>query len=266
MAFPNSIQLSEEQIVTTSATQALPLGTRGFTNDGRVFRYAQAGAVALTAHKLVISPVETDLATATVQVFYEAYPVGTTFVKVDCATEGAAHILKDGWLVVNSTDTTYNQVVPIFDNEALVTSTALNQLTGIWLKKPGLKKLTATSTAIAKLVQNPYKGLLVSTDANGPGAPMGITPVAVTASYYFWVQTWGPAMAHAGEGSGVSIDTKAGKPVGWSTGSTGGVCGSTALSIDTDSGFTLTAGRVGVVITAAPAANFFHLIDLRLSP
>ena len=271
MAFPSTIQLSEEQILETTSTQKLPMGTRGVTYDGRVFRYAQAGAVALTAHKLVISPVETDISTATVQVFYEAYAVGTTFVKIDSATEAAAGVFKDGWLVVNSTDATYNQVVPIFTNEALVTSTALNQLTGVYLKKPGLKKLTDTATAIAKLVQNPYKGVLVSTDANGPGTPIGITPCAVTASYYFWVQTWGPAMAHAGEGAEASIDKKAGFPVSWSTGSTGGVAGmqqSTGGNSDpavTDSGFS-SYNQVGVVLTAAPAANFFHLIDLRLSP
>ena len=55
MSFPNTVQLSEEQTVTIASAQSVPLGTRGVTTDGRVFRYAQAGATALTAHKLVIS-------------------------------------------------------------------------------------------------------------------------------------------------------------------------------------------------------------------
>lgn len=275
MAFPNTVALGEEQIQSATASQGLPLGTRGFTPDGRVFRYAQAGGTALTANKLVISSAQGPASTATDQVMYSAYAAGTTFVKLALSTVAlpvlTANYFKDGWLVCNSTDTAFAQVVPISGNEALVSSTALNQQTGIFLKKPGLKKLADTATSLWKLVQNPYKGLVVSTDANGPGIPMGITPVAVTASYYFWVQTWGPALAHAGEGVAPTIDTQPGKPVSWSTGSTGGVAGPVTASasgyipMDTDSGFSQFA-RVGVVITAAPAANFFHLIDLRIAP
>ena len=162
--------------------------------------------------------------------------------------------------------------MPVHGNEALVSSTALNQQTGIWLKQPGLKKLTATATGMFKLVQNPYKGVLVSSDGNGPGMPMGVTPCAVAASYFFWAQTWGPCLAHAGEGIRASIDKQPGARVGWSTGSTGGVCApkgtataADSINFDTDSGWSL-MNEVGVILTCAPAANFFHLIDLRLSP
>jgi len=276
MGFPNSIQLTEEMIVSTAAAQRMPLGTRGFTNDGRVFRYSQAGATALTANKLVISAAQGPASTSTDQVAYEAYAVGTTYVKLSLSTVAlpvlAADFFKDGFLVCNSTDVAYQQVVPVHGNEALVSSTALNQQTGIWLKQPGLKKLTATATGMFKLVQNPYKGVLVSSDGNGPGMPMGVTPCAVAASYFFWAQTWGPCLAHAGEGIRASIDKQPGARVGWSTGSTGGVCApkgtataADSINFDTDSGWSL-MNEVGVILTCAPAANFFHLIDLRLSP
>lgn len=276
MSFPNTIALSPEQEIATTTTQQLSLGTRGTTDDGRVFRYAQAGSTALTAHKLMISAAQGPASTATDQVFYSAYAANTTYVKLALSTVAlpvlAIDYFKDGWLVVNSTDVAYNQAVQVDSNEALVSSTALGQLTGVWLTKPGLRKTVDTATALGKLVANPYKLVVASTDANGPGYPLGVTPVAVAADSFFWLQTWGPCLAHAGEGISASIDKQPGKPLAWSTGSTGGVAGKVTASAsgyipdDTDSGFSRSIGGVGTLITAAPAANFFHLVHLTLAP
>lgn len=276
MSFPFTVYLNDKLARATKSTKSFPLGTRAITADGRIFRYAQAGATDLKAHMLCISAAEGPASTATDQVFYEAYAAGATYMKLALSTVAlpvlAKDYFEDGYLVVNSTDVAYNQIVRISANEALVSSTALGQLTGVWLHQDGLEKTVDTSTAIGKLVASPYKKVVVSTDANGPGVPVGISPVAVTASYYFWLQTWGPALAHAGEGISVSIDKKPGKSLFWSTGSTGGVAGAITASAsgytpaDTDSGFAREIGKVGNLMTCAPAANFFHMLNLTLAP
>jgi len=49
-------------------------------------------------------------------------------------------------------------------------------------------------TSEAGIFQNPYANVIVAA-AVTTGAPIGVNPIAVTASYYFWAQTGGPAAA-----------------------------------------------------------------------
>ena len=280
MSFPTTVYLSEEQIQSTSSTQKMPLGTRGCATDGRIFRYAQAGATALKAYRLCISAAEGPASTATDQVLYSAYAVGSTMAQIYLSTIAlpvlSANYFKDGYLMIESTDTEIHQICPIDSSEALNSATAAAGTAGagntVWLKPPGFKKAGVTSSGLVKLVANPYKLVVVSTDANGPGFPVGIPPVTVTANYYFWIQTWGPTLALAGEGISASIDKGQGKSLFWSTGSTGGVAGGVTASAsgyvpaDTDSGFAREMGKVGTLITAAPAASFFHMINLTIAP
>ena len=278
MSFPTTVYLSEEQIIETSSTQKMPLGTRGCASDGRIFRYAQAGGTALGQYKLCISAAQGPASTATDQKLYSPYAVASTIAQIYLSTIAlpvlSANYFKDGYLMIESTDTAVCQICPIDSNEALNSATAAAGTAAaantVWLKPPGFKKLGDTSTGLVKLVANPYKLVVVSTDANGPGFPVGVTPIGVTANYYFWIQTWGPTLAHAGEGV-ASIDKQPGFPVAWSTGSTGGVGGlqqSTGGNLDpavTDSGFS-SYNRVGTLITTAPAASFYHMINLTIAP
>ncbi len=282
MGFPITCYLSDEQTLETSATQTLPLGTRGMSDDGRSFRYAQAAATAIKANRLCISMNdEGPASTATDQRLYSPYAVGTTMVQIYLSTVAlpvlVADYFKDGYLMVNSTDVAAYQFCPIDSNEALVSaSSALGTAAlhnTVWLKQPGLKKLGDTDTGNVKLVRNPYKGLVLSTVANGPGIPLGITPCAVAASYYFWLQTWGPIIAFAGEGARPSIDQQPGMELFWSTAVAGGLGGGIGTAtaagnanIDTDSGWARHVGPVGNLMTAAPAANMYCMINLKLAP
>ncbi len=282
MSFPTTVYISEEQTQDTSATQALPLGTRGVCDNGRIFRYAQAAATAIKANRLCISlNDEGPASTATDQRLYSAYAAGTTMVQIYLSTIAlpvlAANYFKDGFLMVNSTDVAAYQVCPIDSNEALNSASAALGTVGagntIYLKPPGLKKLGDTDTGNVKLVRNPYKGLVLSTVANGPGMPIGVTPCAVAASYYFWVQTWGPTIAVAGEGARPTIDQQPGMEMFWSTGvagTLGGAIGTATAAgnanIDTDSGWARHVGPVGNLMTAAPAANMYCMVNLKLAP
>lgn len=45
----------------------------------------------------------------------------------------------------------------------------------------------------AGVIMNPYKLVVQLPITTGTGFVVGVAPVAVTASYYFWLQTWGMA-------------------------------------------------------------------------
>ena len=97
---------------------------------------------------------------------------------------------------------------------------------------------------------------------------MGVPLFAVTASYYFWLQTWGPCLIRAGGGGGSVPADRAGQKAYLSTGDTGAYGGHSTWAI-TD---TATAEyqsflpHVGVIMTAAPAANFYSMVDLQFAP
>jgi hypothetical protein len=277
MSFPTTVYLTEEQILQTTSAQKMPLGTRGCLSDGRIFRYAQAGATALKAYYLCQSAAEGPASTATDQDFYSAYAAGTTYVEIFPSTialpDLVANYYKDGYLVVNSTDTTYNQICQIDSHVAWPDSASAAKGTvggyrGMYLKMPGLKKVVATSTALVKLVANPYKNLVVAAIAHSTGYAVGMAPCAVTATYFFWVQTWGPTLALDAEAGAATIDLSPGIPVFWSTGVAGGISaalGSTSAGV-TDSGWNSMYGKVGNLVTCAPADTFFCMIDLKISP
>lgn len=277
MSFPYTVYLDEAQVVSTSSVQKTALGTRGVTNDGRIFRYAHADATAIATNNCCITCAQGPGSTATDQFAYSPYVAGTTFVKLALSTVAlpllVANYFKDGWLINYSTDSGYNQSCPIDSHAALVSSTALGQITGIYLKQPGLKKTADTDTGRFKLVCNPYDHLIVAPAAfAGIGYPVGVTPCNVAASYYFWLQTWGPSLVRVGEAQKATIDTLVSLPLGNSTavaGSFGGPLTMTAsgtLQWDTDSGISRFYGNLAILMTAAPADTFFTLADLRFAP
>lgn len=276
MSFPFTVVLNDRLVKAISSTKQHPLGTRGHTVDGRVFRYAQNGGTALAAHYVCGTAAEGPASTATDQFFYSAYVAGATYVKLSLSTVAlpvlSANYFQDGYLLVNSTDLAYNQMVRVSGNEALVSSTALGQQTGIWLDVDGLDKTVDTATCIAKLVANPYAKVVVNPIAATTGGyVIGVTPVAVTASYYFWLQTWGPALVLNSEGNAITIDLLAGRPIGPSTAVAGGACrpitasASGYIPMDTDSGKGWVQ-RIGTLMTCAPADTFFCLVNLTIAP
>ncbi len=271
--FPTTLYISEEQIRTEKATRGdIPLGTRGVTPDGRVFRWAQAGGTALKAHRLMIPVAQGPWSTATDIALATGVTAGATGVKIYLgatdteATRLVADFYKDGYMIVPSTDEDYNQMAPIHSNPALASNTALNSANWFYFKNP-LAKAVATSTSLPKFVPNPYKFVQVLTDNRG--MPLGVTPIAVTANYFFWLQTWGPALVKADTGAQSCADQQPGWFVVAATGGTGAICmpsTNVSMSYDTDSGGAMALGAIGNLITA-PAADTFHaLVELRLSP
>jgi hypothetical protein len=208
MSFPETINLTLKQVFTPTATKKYPLGTRGALVDGRIFRYAKAGATALVAGNACVSEVWTELNCLNTSHLAQ-FAAGTTFTDTwggvlpiagswDATSGGlTADAFADGWLLVGSTYGAGTiQQLRIKSHSAYGGGTS-HLATGdsalkVTLETGQLLAWNITSSAGAAVVKNPYDDLVVPTATAALTGPyMGVCPVAVAANYYFWIQTWG---------------------------------------------------------------------------
>ncbi len=176
--------VTPQDIFSPSVTSNHALGTRLSLIDGRVFRYAQAGAVDLVAGNLLQAalPIPLHLAlTAAVAA------IGTTSIVVTPgATAAAANLYAEGYLGVDTTPG--NGVGPyrISGHAAITASTAFT----LFLDEP-IQVAFTTATRYG-LMQNLYNDVLQSPTTK-TAAIVGVAPVIIPAANYGWIQTWGPA-------------------------------------------------------------------------
>lgn len=168
-----------------SASQKEELGTLLTLNDGRVFAYAKAGGTGLAAGKLVLTAAVSS--NANDEVVAATSAIGAKTVSVTFGGAQTASTYKDGFLHVND-DTGEGHVYGIKDHAAGTTAVIVH------LKCPVRVAITAGAGTVT-LTKHPQDGVVVlpATTAAAVGAPVGVPPVAVTASYYFWNQVKGPA-------------------------------------------------------------------------
>lgn len=178
-----STLLSPQDVLTTSASQLAALGQLGVTGDGRLFRYARAGASAITRGKLQLAPTPKtnhhNLATA-------AAAIGATEVTVTLgATAAVANEYADGLLQVNDAigeGVSYR----ILSHPAANASAALV----VTLKDP-IKTLALTAASECSLIHNSYRRVIEGTSATQ--IPAGVPLLNIALEEFGWVQTHGPA-------------------------------------------------------------------------
>src|SRR6202035_6084471 len=93
------IQIAAQQLFVDTTTAQHNLGDLAFTNDGRAFRYAQAGGVTLVAGTVLQSPAQItnhqNMKTTTA-------PIGATAITVAVgATAVTANQYANGYLMIN---------------------------------------------------------------------------------------------------------------------------------------------------------------------
>lgn len=185
------VQLGQNFYTTSTAPQAA-LGQRGSTSDGRVFRYALAGAVDLEAGKVVQSPAtqgghQTLVLSTTAPI--SSTGIGGSSISVTCASCVAANFFAEGYAVIASgagqgfmyqldshpaVSTGATGTFPFYqpiDANALVTA------------------ITATSTVT--LSPNKYRGVVAVPATTATGRVVGVATYVIPAATYGWIQTWG---------------------------------------------------------------------------
>jgi hypothetical protein len=177
----------KQSVYETSATQNYLLGTKLEYGDGRVFRYARAGAVALVKALMCHGSIHRT------ETFEEDqtgnYPVvGDTTITVEIGTGldliEATNELAGGTLLVNK-GSAIGDMYHIIGSKVGSTDTNLSLV----IDSP-IRTTWTTSTEIT-IYPSPWMNTLVQTE---PAAAMavGVPLVAVTADYYYWSQVKGP--------------------------------------------------------------------------
>lgn len=199
MAFFNSILLAQgDQYKQYAASRGRPLGTRGYTRDGRAFRWTKNGATALTPGLLVQSETvgtESDdqLVKAGGVVSSGSTKITLNFsTNITLTTALLVNEYAEGFLFVNHNQGV-GQMVQVASHETATSAAADGHSTVMFM--PGNEFTTQVSTASELgIVKNPYDDVVRTTNTL-TGPVVGIAPMYVTANYYFWLQTWGPATA-----------------------------------------------------------------------
>ena len=172
-----------------SALQEYPLGTVLWEpNQGRFWRYAQNGAVALDAAVLVQKPIVESNADHT-DMAVDTPAIGDVTVTVTNGGNTAIVVneFKDGWLHVND-GTGEGHAYRIKSHPAAATS-ATCAIT-LYDEDPIVVAFVAATTV--SLTNHPGYKVIVN-PAPTTGKVYGVTNMAITAAYFFWAQYKGPA-------------------------------------------------------------------------
>jgi len=169
-----------------SKTQQFPLGTKLIQGD-RVWRYCKNAAVEL-AMAVPIQSADPLSAEMNYNIACAAADIAATEIFLTSTTNLAAVLtkdkLKEGYVFIND-EAGEGQMRKIKEHDAFLTTTA----TSITLYDPLTVALTTSSQA--GLIENPYANVIAVTAL--VNMCVGVPLFVVTASYYFWSQTGGPA-------------------------------------------------------------------------
>lgn len=176
-----------------SSTKKECLGAIRETEDGRMFRYAKAGATLIPGGATYAAAVDSNFL-AQVQTNGAANTAGSLVVTAYVgATAVTDNLFDDGYLIVYRTAAGKQGLYyPIASHTTTATGSTTIKLT---LKEP-LIRATLT-TDYFSIIPNPWSSIGVSTDiaTNWTGQAM----VDATSGQYLWVQTGGLGVATGGD-------------------------------------------------------------------
>lgn len=178
-------QAAGQGLFESSTTPKHHPGERFVTPDGRVFRYAKAGASNLVAGNVLQSPAEI---TTHQNLVATAASIGALSVTVTLGATNAvtAGQYAGGWAMVTVTP----NLGGIYAIQSHPAAAALATLT-LQLSDP-IRVAWTTSTRV-DLIPNPYVGVIQSPATTLTGLTVGVAPWAIPATEWGWVQVGGAA-------------------------------------------------------------------------
>lgn len=176
-------QAAGQPLYTSSSTQYHALGERLVTSDGRVFRYAKAGAVDLVAGNWIQSPAQ--LANHQNIAPTATFAIGATAVTVTLgATAATANQYAGGQMVVTITPG-LGQAIAILGHPAALSGATLT----LTLAEP--LRVALTTTTRVDLVPNLFNGVIQNPITTLTGVCVGVATYIITAAEYGWIQRSG---------------------------------------------------------------------------
>jgi len=189
-------QAAAVDIYSFGTTQKHPLGTMAVSKDGRIYRYATAGATAVVAGSLyqTAAPIANHLnLTSAAQAIGDGTGQGSSAIIVVTpgGTGGAANLYAEGTLNISVTPGNgYNY--RINGHPAITSSTAFN----LFLDPDDTIQVALTSSSRYGLHHNPWKNVIVvptTATAKIVGVGCGLITGNGTSQNYGWVQSRGVA-------------------------------------------------------------------------
>ena len=190
MSFPFDVQLQGEEL-TTGTTKLFPIGQRGVTADGRVYRYFYADE-AIDYPLYCIGGAEVQSLNA--GAVYQAHASGVMEVAIDGTSDGdpAADYYNDSLMFVYADDyPTY------YINKSSAAVAAAPYAVTLTLQTATIQALS--DNAGVYIQPNMYAGAVCVNQAGGNNnlnirPALGVPARKVAASAYGWAQTRGPCI------------------------------------------------------------------------
>lgn len=163
-----------------STDQRHPLGTMGFTNDGRIYRYANAGGSDLDPGKLAIA---VDIDSNQEDIAVNTFTIGETTMTVTAGATISANEYDEGF--VNITSSTGEGIMYSIKSHDTVSGSG-----SVVLTLNDVIAVTAVAGTKVTLVKNKYKDIIVS-DGTLADLPVGVSNITISANAFGWIQTGG---------------------------------------------------------------------------
>jgi hypothetical protein len=197
---------TSQDTYAASATQNYALGSPRDFSDGRRFRYAQAGASNITRALMQQSAALNTFFSDITQTGH-AQVAGATAITILCTTGSAvaANYFAGGKLLV-TTGTNKGDTYPVVSSALEGTDTLMDLVLG----EPLRNAIAATDKVT--LIPNRWSNTIVVPATTATGAPAGVPAVDVTAAYFYWAQTRGPAAMIVDTGDTLVVGGKGGIP------------------------------------------------------
>ena len=190
-----------------SATQMGPLGARRALNDGRVFRYAEFTGTAVAAGVLVAMDETSQLVDETAATGVRNSAGSAADIASSDTVTRLYFLDTDKFTAANSDDVFAGGYLHILNSDTggytyRIKSNSYAAATSVMtvdLYDSIIEDISSESEVA--VTGNMYQNVAIANNATDD-AICGITVRNMTASYYGWVQTWGPATVLADESAG----------------------------------------------------------------
>jgi len=237
----------------SAASPRFELGTRGYTRDGRVFRYVRAGASALVAGEVMQSPatIAGHLTRAVHTTSQTGF--GSTLISLTCGSTVAAQFYNEGYLMIASG--AGQGVQYQIKNHPAVSTGATGAFT---LYDDDAVTVAITATSTVSLIPNKYSGVIEMPVTTATGVAVGVACYPIAITQYGWIQTWGPCPVRGGDtnaiGSAIDgVSSTAGRARAF-------------VAIGTSGDSTLYTGQAIGYLLQANVDGQFVAMDLRIAP
>lgn len=196
--FKGDLQVTPQDLMTSSSTQGTNLGALATTGDGRYYRYVSCDATTATVPgKLYQAQAETT-AWEALSITTASGVVGSTALVTTSTITATVNQLAGGYVAVTATPG-MGYMYKIKGNTA-----ASGAVATIYLEDP--VQVAITSSSYIDLILNKYNGVIISVGSTQNATPVGGCVFPIVAGQYGWLQVKGIGVCLADSGTVVVGD------------------------------------------------------------